>query len=348
MFYYISGMGLHSALQSICLFFLSTKNIESLSGTFPRPEWGNLILGIKMSSSTMEDNIISQNTESCKITPEHIKSRNLQYNRPEGVEDRDTESFQYIDDTGGLRNKPIEPDGGYGWVIVFCSFMFPFCMDGIGSVYSLLLPEINTALNTVPAISSMGNSFLFGSVFLIGVGLGMYYLSSIIMVNSYFTRKRGIALGVCNSGAGFGVITFSQLARILLDVYGWRGTILLLSGFEMQLCVGAVLMRPLYVKSVIDSKSSTDDNTENLLVKTKHLEIQLSNEKPENVQTSHSSTPNMTTHISFLKPDSVKYQSMQCIKTSTDQSSRLHELNPLFRKDIFYSGSLYNLPDQKT
>lgn len=174
----------------------------------------------------------------------------------------------------------------------------------------------------------------------------MFYLPSVILVNSYFTQKRGISQGICNSGAGFGIISFSQLARLLLDVYGWRGTILILSGFVMQLCVCALLMRPLYVKYVAIIKPS-NDNTKNLLLINKHLKIGVSNGNPQNVQILHSSTPNMVTYTPSFKSDSVKCQSMHCIKTSTDQSSRRHKVNPLFKKDIFYSGSIYNLTDQK-
>lgn len=116
----------------------------------------------------MEDQTNSQNTESNKTTPEHLKPKNNNYNRPEQNPDSDTESLQYTHETGGHGNEQAGPDGGYGWIIVFCSFVFTFCIDGIGSVYSLLLPEINTSLDTVPAISSLDNSLLFGSLFLIG------------------------------------------------------------------------------------------------------------------------------------------------------------------------------------
>ena len=78
-----------------------------------------------------------------------------------------------------------------------------------------------------------------------GIGLGLNSLSSHVMVNAYFHRRRGIAVGIVSSGAGFGVFVCAPLLQYLIKAYGWRGAVLVFSGVMAQFCVCAALMRPL-------------------------------------------------------------------------------------------------------
>ncbi|CAF0747997.1 unnamed protein product [Didymodactylos carnosus] len=52
---------------------------------------------------------------------------------------------------------------------------------------------------------------LFG--FIGGIGMGLIYLPSIVMVGHYFEKKRAIATGITVSGTGIGSITFGPLSR---------------------------------------------------------------------------------------------------------------------------------------
>lgn len=52
----------------------------------------------------------------------------------EGAED-DDEGYDY----GAL---PPPPDGGYGWVVVFASFMCNLIVDGIAYTFGIFLPEL--------------------------------------------------------------------------------------------------------------------------------------------------------------------------------------------------------------
>lgn len=78
-----------------------------------------------------------------------------------------------------------------------------------------------------------------------GLGLGFNSLSGHVMVNAYFHKKRGIAVGIVSSGAGFGVFVCAPLLQYLIRMYAWKGAVLIFSGVMMQFCVCAVLMRPL-------------------------------------------------------------------------------------------------------
>ncbi|XP_077977246.1 monocarboxylate transporter 13-like isoform X1 [Glandiceps talaboti] len=85
--------------------------------------------------------------------------------------------------------------------------------------------------------------FTFGV--LTGIGLGLSYMPSIEMVSIYFKRRFPIAIGIALSGTGAGQFVFALLCQYLIDTYGWRGTLLILSALSFNLSVAGALLRPL-------------------------------------------------------------------------------------------------------
>ncbi|KAJ8871271.1 hypothetical protein PR048_027579, partial [Dryococelus australis] len=77
-----------------------------------------------------------------------------------------------------------------------------------------------------------------------GIGLGMVAPSSYLAFNTYFLERRALAMGVCQAGIGLGFIVAPPLVQCLLDQYGYRGTMLVLSGISLNGVVGAVLYQP--------------------------------------------------------------------------------------------------------
>ncbi|XP_061173646.1 monocarboxylate transporter 13-like [Saccostrea echinata] len=89
-------------------------------------------------------------------------------------------------------------------------------------------------------------SFLFLTYGLLcGLGVGMVFLPSIMIVNQYFDRKRSLANGILASGAGLGLLVMSPVIEKSIDAFGWRGSLLIYACFTVQLCVCASLMRPI-------------------------------------------------------------------------------------------------------
>ena len=79
----------------------------------------------------------------------------------------------------------------------------------------------------------------------LGVGFGMMYLPSIVIVSFYFGQRRALATGIAVCGSGMGVLVFSPVARFLLDTYGWRGGNLILAGFVLNGIACGMVFRPL-------------------------------------------------------------------------------------------------------
>ncbi|XP_012528579.1 monocarboxylate transporter 12 [Monomorium pharaonis] len=85
--------------------------------------------------------------------------------------------------------------------------------------------------------------FTFGV--LTGIGGGLSTTPGIILVSQYFDKHRALANGICVSGTAAGSFVFPLLIEFLVRDFGFHGTILLLGGCMLHVCVSATLYRPL-------------------------------------------------------------------------------------------------------
>lgn len=83
------------------------------------------------------------------------------------------------------------------------------------------------------------------AVILIGIGLGLIYLPSIVIVSYYFEKKRAFATGIAVCGSGIGTFVFAPLINYLLSIYTWKQTMLIISGITLQCVVFGSLFRSL-------------------------------------------------------------------------------------------------------
>ncbi|XP_078001101.1 monocarboxylate transporter 12-like [Glandiceps talaboti] len=80
---------------------------------------------------------------------------------------------------------------------------------------------------------------------LVGFGFGLMFVSGIIHISKYFKKKFAIANGLYYSGSGIGVIGLAPLLHYLIEVYGWKGAMLIVGGINANVLVCGALMRPL-------------------------------------------------------------------------------------------------------
>ncbi len=69
-----------------------------------------------------------------------------------------------------------------------------------------------------------------------GITLGPCDICKAVCVQHYFNRHRALAMGMVAVGGGTAFLVFGALTRILANVYGWRGAVLLNAGLLLQ-CV---------------------------------------------------------------------------------------------------------------
>jgi predicted MFS family arabinose efflux permease len=77
-----------------------------------------------------------------------------------------------------------------------------------------------------------------------GGGIGLSYVSFVVIVQQWFDRKRPIASGFSLTGFSVAVFSLPPLTQLLLDAYGWRGCLMLMSGVYLHGIAMAALLRP--------------------------------------------------------------------------------------------------------
>ncbi|XP_067005965.2 monocarboxylate transporter 14 [Anabrus simplex] len=76
-----------------------------------------------------------------------------------------------------------------------------------------------------------------------GLGLGLCYVTAVVSIAYWFDKKRTLATGLGACGTGIGTFVYAPMTTYFIQEYGWRGTILLLAGTFLNMCVCGALMR---------------------------------------------------------------------------------------------------------
>ncbi|CAB3252213.1 unnamed protein product [Arctia plantaginis] len=103
-----------------------------------------------------------------------------------------------------------------------------------------------------------------------GIGGGLSTTPGIVIVSQYFDKHRALANGICVSGTAAGSFVFPMLIEKLVDMYGLHGTVLLLGGGMLHVCVSATLYRPAPVSC---NSSGLADRTPATTTTTEHTTL---------------------------------------------------------------------------
>ncbi|VDI47110.1 Hypothetical predicted protein [Mytilus galloprovincialis] len=190
-----------------------------------------------------------------------------------------------------------------------------------------------------------------------GIGICFFFLSSIVAVGLYFTQRRAIATGIAMSGSGLGVIVYPYLTQLLLDMYDWRNTLLIIAALCLNAVVCGALFRPLTRRNIDSSackcleENSVSDSDERRSM----LSFRCKNEDSFSPTKIYNSTSGIGEELkSFLntnKNDNIdkrqffSEQHLNSIKPTDVGKTEYHFfLSPRLRSDVFYSGSVNFLP----
>ncbi|XP_070557999.1 monocarboxylate transporter 13-like [Ptychodera flava] len=161
---------------------------------------------------------------------------------------------------------------GAGKVSLIASLgLFVFlCSSPISSSLGEYAGEKRVA--TIGALMSFAGLFFSGFVtdlsvlyftlsFLTNFGFSLSFLPTFALLGKYFQKRHGLANGLATGGYGLGVMGLPPICQLLIQRYGWRGAVIILSGMSANLCVAAALLRPLNVreKLIKDSSHNTPD-----------------------------------------------------------------------------------------
>ncbi|XP_060137899.1 monocarboxylate transporter 13-like isoform X2 [Zootoca vivipara] len=92
--------------------------------------------------------------------------------------------------------------------------------------------------------TSLAQLYIFIGVFT-GIGGTFALWPSLALLSRYFERRRPLATSLALSGAGVASLALSPFFQFLVDLYGWRGALLVVSGMVFHLVPCGALLRPL-------------------------------------------------------------------------------------------------------
>lgn len=130
----------------------------------------------------------------------------------------------------------LPPDGGYGWIVVFASFVLNFIIDGIAYSFGVFLDAWMVDFKSSKSKTSWVGSLLTGGYLLMGPLAGS-------LVNQYGFRKVVIA-GALISSLGFVASRFAGSIDVLFFTYGIMGGI----GFGLMFLPANVLVGLFFLK----------------------------------------------------------------------------------------------------
>lgn len=85
------------------------------------------------------------------------------------------------------------------------------------------------------------------------------------MVGCYFRRRKALAYGIAMSGSGIGTFILAPAVQLLIELYSWRGALLVLSAFVANLCVCGALLRPIRVQEEEEEGKEAEPAGEELI-----------------------------------------------------------------------------------
>lgn len=198
-----------------------------------------------------------------------------------------------------INNQISFPQGvsGYFWNITFqlawftvtplfhCLFLFSAWIGSLsialmfftGPVSGLLVSKAGCRLTTligalICAISLATASLCEGleTMYLsysipFGIGTSFVFNAGLVIVSSYFNKRRSLALGFVSAGQGLGVLAQGPLLQKLINSYGWKTTYRIMAGVVFGVCLLGISYDPNVKSEGVKDKreqlsSATDDS----------------------------------------------------------------------------------------
>ncbi|KAK3095898.1 hypothetical protein FSP39_020526 [Pinctada imbricata] len=95
----------------------------------------------------------------------------------------------------------------------------------------------------------------------IGLGASTVFSSTLVILGTYFDRRRGLANGFVQAAGSLGTLALGPVIRAILDEYGLNGTLLILCGIITHIAAAGAVMRPI---SFYQRKEVTVDKSHEL------------------------------------------------------------------------------------
>ncbi|XP_068167694.1 monocarboxylate transporter 13 [Antennarius striatus] len=142
----------------------------------------------------------------------------------------------------------------------------------------IIMGGLFAALGLTLSFLDLGLPWLYFTVGIMeGMGVSFSWTGACSMVSGYFDRRLPIAYGILTTGEPFGSLLLSFLFQWLLEMYGWQGTLLIIGGLQLNVCVCGALMRPReMVQKMLQENADGQENNPTVLPQKRKIHFQFS------------------------------------------------------------------------
>ncbi|WAR19270.1 MOT14-like protein [Mya arenaria] len=115
----------------------------------------------------------------------------------------------------------------------------------------------NLGLICMPFAPNLPFMYVFYGV-ISGLGNCLSYVPSHVLTGLYFSKHRSLATGIATAGSGLGSTIFPIIMYHLIQHYGWRGSLFIVTGLNLHQILFAALLHPV-PKDIQASVSCADE-----------------------------------------------------------------------------------------
>ncbi|XP_015678514.1 monocarboxylate transporter 12 [Protobothrops mucrosquamatus] len=129
---------------------------------------------------------------------------------------------------------------------MLCAPLGSFVSNHVSSQVGIMLGGLLASAGFILSSFATTLEHLYLSLgILTGLGFALSYSPAVAMVGNYFHKRKALAYGIAMSGCGIGTFILAPVVQLLIEHFSWRGALLILGGFVLNLCVCGALMRPI-------------------------------------------------------------------------------------------------------
>ncbi|XP_051868271.1 monocarboxylate transporter 2 isoform X4 [Pristis pectinata] len=148
-------------------------------------------------------------------------------------------------------------DGGYGWVVLASCFITTGLTSSFVRSFGIFFLDIQKYFETLAFKVSWINAITVAVFHLSCLGNGFAWISSVSLINQYFTDRRPLANALSSAGECVFLFILTPFHQWLIDSMSWQQALMIISGIHLNICVCGALMRPYHLQKKCQNSASS-------------------------------------------------------------------------------------------